>query len=173
MSHALLINIAITIAVLLWVLYRQLSTRPIKERSKVGIILIGVGVVETLVMLQHGTPTAEDIGLLLLSLLIGIGLAAVRATTVKIWSTHGVALRRGTILTALLWLVSIAQHLAVEHFISDGLGEATLLIYLGFVLAAQQRILIVRAKSRGLFAEPADTSPEPGRNGASSVHTEK
>lgn len=37
-QHASVINIAISAALLLWVLYRQLSTRPIKERSKISII---------------------------------------------------------------------------------------------------------------------------------------
>jgi hypothetical protein len=87
-----------------------------------------------------------------LSLIIGIALAAVRALTIRIWADGDQVLRRGTVLTALLWVVSLAQHMIVGGLL---LGDATLLIYFGLVLIAQQQVLMVRARSQGLFARPA------------------
>lgn len=154
MNQAGIANIVVSLAVLAWILYRQLSTRPLREQSRIALILIVVGAAEAVPIMNHNPPSLHDAGFLLLSALIGIALAAVRALTVRIWADGDRVLRRGTIPTALLWLASIAQHLAVGFFVADGLGNATLLVYFGLVLAAQRQVLMIRARSQGLFAQP-------------------
>jgi hypothetical protein len=142
----------IALAVLVLVLYLQLTTRSLRERSLIAVILVVVGAANSASVLSHISPSLRDIGLLVLSLTIGISLAAVRALTIRIWADGDQVLRRGTVLTALLWVVSLAQHMIVGGLL---LGDATLLIYFGSVLIAQQQVLMIRARSQGLFARPA------------------
>lgn len=144
-------SLAVAIVVLAWVLYRQLTTRPLRKQSWAAIILILVGGADTVQFTSRITPSARDAGFLLLSAVVGAGLASVRGLTVRIWADGDQVLRRGTILTALLWLISIAQHIVIGRLASDGLASATLLLYFGLVLAVQQQVLLVRARSQGLF----------------------
>lgn len=148
-------GIVIALAVLALVLWRQLTTRPLRERPLIAVILVLLGVADTVPAASRTTPSPRDAGLLLLSLAIGIALAALRALTVRIWADGDRVLRRGTILTALLWLASLAQHVTVTASVSGGLGNTTLLIYFGLVLIAQHQILMIRARRRGLPARPA------------------
>lgn len=115
-------GIVIALVVLVLVLWRQLSTRPLRERPLVAVILVLLGVAETVPVASRSTLSPRDAGLLLLSLAIGIALAALRALTVRIWADGDRVLRRGTILTALLWLASLAQHVTVTASVSDTPG---------------------------------------------------
>jgi hypothetical protein len=142
----------IALVMLVLVLYLQLTTHPLRERSLIAIILVVVGAANTASVLSQITPSLPDIGLLVLSLIIGIALAAVRALTIRIWADGDQVLRRGTALTALLWVVSLVQHMIVGGLL---LGDATLLIYFGLVLIAQQRVLMIRARSQGFSARSA------------------
>lgn len=148
-------SIVITLVVLVFVLYRQLTTRPLRERSWIPVVLVVIGAVDTVQVVSRSVPSLRDTGILLLSIVIGIALAALRALTVKIWADGDQVLRRGNVLTALLWLVSLAQHVVFGGLASPALVSATLLIYFGLVLAAQQYLLLIRALSRGLFARPS------------------
>ena len=59
--------------------------------------------------------TAAPIAWLVLSLLAGAGMGAVRGATVRIWRAEdGSAWRQGTVLTTTLWIVSLATHLVSE-----------------------------------------------------------
>lgn len=137
------------------VLYLQLSTRPLRERPLTAVILVIAGAAETVPAASRIPLSLRDTGLLLLSLVIGIALAAVRALTMRIWADGDRVLRRGTILTALLWPASLVQHVVVTASVAGGLASSTLLIYFGLVLAAQHPIRMIRARSRGLPARPA------------------
>lgn len=148
-------GIVMALVVLVLVLWRQLSTRPLRERPLIAVILVLLGVAQTVPVASRSTLSPRDAGLLLLSLAIGIALAALRALTVRIWADGDRVLRRGTILTALLWLASLAQHVTVTASVSGGLGNTTLLIYFGLVLIAQHQILMIRARRRGLPGRPA------------------
>ena len=148
-------NFVIALAVLMPVLYLQLSTRPLRERPLTAVILVIAGAAETVPAASRITLSLRDTGLLLLSLIIGIALAAVRALTIRIWADGDRVLRRGTILTALLWPASLVQHVVVTASVAGGLASPTLLIYFGLVLAAQHQILMIRARSQGLPARPA------------------
>jgi hypothetical protein len=78
---------------------------------------------------------------------------AARALTVHIWRTEdGSALVRGTAVTALLWIVSVAAHFALQVGIDHstkivGFGSARLLLYLAITLGAQRAVMQRRAAS--------------------------
>ena len=157
-------NILIGVLVLVWLLARQLQTRPVKEDSTLVFIgvLVVVGIAQTVAAMQkahaHSLPTAA-IAILLVGLALGAGLGAVRATTVKLWRDQtGVALRKGTGVTAVLWLVSIGLHFGLDALLDhtttiNDLGTATILIYLAVTLGVQREV--VRARAAKLPGRPS------------------
>lgn len=76
-------------------------------------------------------------------------MGAIRAYTVKLWSSGSVVYRQGTWLTIGLWIVSVALHLAVDQI--GKTGDATLLIYYGITLAVQN--WVVQSRARRSFPE--------------------
>lgn len=140
-------SIVITLGVLAWVISRQLSVRPLKERSRIGWVLLAIGVVETVQFAGSHSVDGTDLALLALSAAIGCVLALGRAFTVRLWSEGDTVLRQGTVATAVLWLVGLGQHLLVETVVhAPGLAEASLLGYFGLVLLVQRAVLLDRAR---------------------------
>lgn len=145
-----LINIVITVLVLAFLLTRQLSARPLRDRSLIGLILVLVGLVGSAQFFTKNHPGAGDVALLVVSLAIGVALAAVRALwTVRLWVQDGRTMRQGSALTAVLWVVSLGQHLAMDKLVMTGAGTATILLYFGIVLMVQREVLLMRAKRSG------------------------
>jgi hypothetical protein len=142
-------NILIGIAVLAFVLYRQLQPRPIRDNVRLPIILGVIGLVELIQFLSkhHGSKTFLVLGG---SLVLAVVFGAFRAATTHVWIEGGQAWRRGNWITAVLWIVSLVGHLGYDYLVDGkgplaGLGSASLLLYLGVTLLIQGLILLARA----------------------------
>lgn len=70
-------------------------------------------------------------------------MAAIRATTVKVWLEQGITYRQGTWLTILLWVVSIGLHVVLNMI--RHVGQSTSLIYLAITFTVQKLIVQKRA----------------------------
>jgi hypothetical protein len=150
MNNPAQLNIAITVVVLVLLLTLQLSARPLRDKPTIGVILAVVGLAESAQFFTAHHPGAGDIALMVLSLAVGAALAAVRALfTVRIWSQDGRLMRQGNALTALLWVVSIGQHLLIDRLVMPGAGTVTILFYFGVVLIVQRAVLLARAQRMG------------------------
>jgi hypothetical protein len=148
-----LINVVVTVLVLVFLLSRQLSVRPLRERSVIGLVLVVLGLVGSAQFFAAHHPGVGDVALLALSLVIGCGLAVVRALwTIRLWVRDGRTLRQGNALTALLWVVSLGQHLAVDKVVLTGAGSATILLYFGVVLTVQREALVLRAHKSSVLS---------------------
>jgi hypothetical protein len=142
-------DVVIGIAVLALLIYRQLRTRPVNASGlRVLAILAIIGVVEATQYLQKnhgGTMTYAVGGSLALAAVFG----AVRAATVRIWLKDGLPWSRGSWLTASLWIVALAAHLGYDSLVArghgDGLGSATVVLYLTVSLGIQRVIVQERA----------------------------
>ncbi|MFJ5677616.1 hypothetical protein [Streptomyces sp. NPDC093097] len=143
-------NLAIAALVLVWLLSRQLTERPLRERSPVGLVLIAIGAVETGWYVTSYPLTWRDGALVAASLAAGVLLAAVRAFTVRLSVREGRIMRQGTALTAALWILGLAQHFLIDTAVAAQLGAVTVLFYFGVVLLAQQLVLVRRAAVAGL-----------------------
>jgi hypothetical protein len=153
MSGANLANLIIGIAVLALVLSRQLVTRRLSESYRLSVILAVIGVVEFVDFLNghphdDGGIAAAVVGSLVLAAAFGVA----RALTVRVWRDDGQLLRRGTWLTALLWIVSLAAHLGYDYLVAGhvtgknggNVGDATIILYLVVSLTVQRFILLNR-----------------------------
>jgi hypothetical protein len=158
MSGANVTNLVIGIVVVVLLVSRQLMARRLNESYRLSVILAVIGAVEFVNFLKsvHG-PHDDDrivvavVGSLLLAGLLG----AARALTVRVWrQDDGQLMRRGTWVTAVLWVVSLAVHLGYDELVaghiagSNGgnVGDATIVLYLMVTLAVQQFLLLARVK---------------------------
>ncbi len=153
MSGANLTNLIIGVLVLVLFLSRQLVTRRLNESYRLSVILGVIGIVEFANFLRgHPNDDGGIAAALAGSLAIAAVSGAVRAPTVRVWRENGQLLRKGTWLTAVLWVVSVAAHLGYDDLVAGhisgknggNVGDATVLLYLVVTLTIQRFILLHR-----------------------------
>ena len=160
-------NIVIGIAVVALVLYRQLAVRSVRtDRAGRGMLIFAViGVAQLGQFVSHGGRIGVvGIAALAISLVLAAGLAAARAATMKLWRTDQGWFRQGTVVTLVLWLISIGSHLGIDALAGHlagraedvaGLGQATLLLYLAVSLGIQSVLLARRVSALSNGSLPA------------------
>lgn len=140
-------SLVIGLAVLAYLLVRQRQVRPVSPRAQLvfPIALMLLGASDISGYLQSRLPSPGQIGVLALSVVVlGAGLGAWRAWSVRLWWQQSQLLRQGTWLTMALWVVSVGLHLLIEG--AAGIGSASLLLYLGVTLVVQRLVFQARAK---------------------------
>jgi hypothetical protein len=154
----------IALAVVAWLLWRQLQVRELRrDRGMLFPLILVVAGVAEIVGYSHGHPLgAVGYTLLATSIVVAGIFGAIRATTVRLWIADGKLLRQGTYVTCALWIVSIAIHIGGDYVIAphdaDRLGGVSLLLYLGVQLAVQRVCLNERARRR---PHPGPAAPTP------------
>jgi hypothetical protein len=146
MSGGTALNLVIGVVILALLIARQLTTRPLRASYRLPLILAVIGVIEFTSYLK-GRHDLTGIGAAVAgSLVIAAVTGALRAFTVKVWrSGAGQLWRKGTWLTALLWIVSLAAHLGYDYVVSaKGVGDATILLYLAVTFTVQYWVLLYR-----------------------------
>jgi hypothetical protein len=162
MSGAAVVSVVIGLAVLAWVLFRQLSTRRLSENYRLSLILAIIGAVQFIDFLKGhpGNPggiTAAVAGSLVLAAAFGVA----RSLTVRVWRQGGQLLRKGTWVTALLWVIAVAAHYGYDDLVAghitgkngSSVGNATVLLYLVISLTVQQFVLLARVKRQDAAGE--------------------
>jgi hypothetical protein len=154
MSGANLTNLIIGVAVLALLLRRQLATRRLSESYRLSVILAVIGLVEFADFLKgHPSDDGGIAAAVIGSLVIAAVFGAVRALTVQVWRGEGGhLLRKGTWLTAVLWVLSLAAHLGYDELVAGhitgknggNVGDSTVLLYLVVTLAIQRFVLLRR-----------------------------
>jgi len=161
------VDLVIGIAVLALILVRQMQVRPVRASFRLPLILAIIGVIELYQFFQHnqhhntGVVFAALAGSLALAAIFG----AIRALTVRVWINAGQALRQGTWLTAVLWIVSLGVHLGYDYLVDgkgpqSGLGTASLTLYFAVTYTIQR--LILQAKAQRIAASPHQDISDPG-----------
>lgn len=155
MSGGTSASLSISILIAAYVVYRQVTTQRLQENYRLPLILGILGIIEFVAFL-NGHPH-DDGGIAAAvagSLVIAAALGAVRALTVQVWRQDGQLLRKGTWVTAALWVVSFGAHLGYDYLVAGhvtagrnggNVGDATILLYLVVTLAVQRYVLMTRA----------------------------
>jgi predicted permease len=160
------INIAIGIALIGWLLSRQIRIRPVRDSSsaKLFLVLGAIGLIETIDTIHtkgNGTVGTATILWIAGSLVVAAVFGVVRAMNVKVWKNKaGRIVSKGSVTTIVLWIVSLALHFAFELGIDhssdvSGLGSVTILLYIALSLGVQREI--VRFRAAGLAEEARPT----------------
>ena len=174
MSGSDVISLVIGLAVLALVLVRQLSTRRLSENYRLSVILAVIGVVQFVDFLKGhpGNPsgiTEAVIGSLVLAAVFGVA----RAITVRVWRQGGQLLRKGTWVTAGLWVVAVAAHYGYDALVAGHLtgkngssvGNATILLYLVISLTVQRFVLLARVRRQDAAGQvPTSDQQVPANN---------
>jgi hypothetical protein len=155
MSGASITNLALGVLVLVLLLSRQLVTRRLSESYRFSVILAIIGIVEFANFLKGHPDDDGGIAVAVVgSLVIAAVFGAVRALTVKVWRENGQLLRKGTWLTAVLWILSLAAHLGYDALVAGhvtgkngaNVGDATIMLYLVVTLTVQRFVLLDRVR---------------------------
>jgi hypothetical protein len=153
MNYLLYIGYA---ALVIFAIYRQFASQQVSRRTLLLIpALLAFGTLQTL-----GKATLGPVDVLLLGVnaSIGLGMGLWRGQTYRLWAAaDGSAWQRGTLLTAINWLVLIGIRVGfgvVAHFAgianSQMIGEMLASLFVTF--AAQSLIIWLRSQSaRGLL----------------------
>jgi len=158
-------NAVLGLAVLAWVLWRQVQAREvITERSPRGLlVLAGFGVWAAAQGLGGASVSPAALALVVAGVAISAGFGALRGRLQPVWlDASGRVLRRGNALTVTLWLTAIAVHVGVDAVVARvdpgaaGLAGGSLLVCLALSLTAQR--LVVRGRAGRLACE---VSPVP------------
>jgi hypothetical protein len=152
-SSTAAINVAAGVVIVALLLVRQMKPRRARENSALRLVLVlaVIGVFELSNTIGHRSVASATVAWIVASLLIGGALGAARAATVTIWrAADGAAWRRGTLLTGVLWIVSLGAHFALEVGIDDStkiaaLGASSILLYLAITLGVQREVVRWRA----------------------------
>jgi uncharacterized membrane protein YhaH (DUF805 family) len=154
MSSTTVIDLVIGVAVLALLLSRQLTTRPLRESYRVSLILAILGVIQFINFLD-GHPHGNDGGIaaaVIGSLVLAAVFGAARVPTIRVWRDSGRLLRKGSWLTAVLWVLAVAAHLGYDYLVAGhisgknggNVGDATILLYLVVTLTVQRFLLLRR-----------------------------
>ena len=144
-------DLVIGLAVLALLVYRQLQVRPVRANMRLPLVLAVIGIIELTQFLHHQHHTGTVIAALAGSLALAAITGAIRAATVHVWIDAGRALRQGTWITAVLWVVSLGLHLGYDYLVDGkgdlaGLGSASLTLYFAVTYVIQRLILQARAQ---------------------------
>jgi hypothetical protein len=172
-------SLVIGMAALALLLARQVRPRPLEGNYVLVIVLGVIGLAEAGAFLfgtqqfvsflkghDHHLALAVPDGAAMVTAAVGsLALAAVtgalRAPSVRLWRQDGQVWRKGTALTAVLWLVSLALHLGYDVLVARGkadadFGAATMLLYFAVSLTVQNIVLGARGlRLRGSGRYPA------------------
>jgi hypothetical protein len=159
------VNLLIGLAVLALLVYRQLQVRPVRANFRLPLILAVIGVIQLSQFLKHDHHTGTVLAALAGSLALAAITGAIRAMTVRVWFQAGQALRQGTWITALLWVVSLGVHLGYDYLVDGkgsqaGLGTASLTLYFALTYTIQRFIL--QAKAQRIAQAPRQDVGDPG-----------
>jgi hypothetical protein len=141
-------DLVLGILVLGLLIYRQFIARPVRDAFRLPLILAVIGIVGLISFLKgknvDGALMAGLVGSLVLAAVFG----GIRAMFTKVWIQDGRAWRKGGVIGAVLWVVTLAVHLGYDQLVysHSQLGNATILLYLAVSLVVQGLILEARAQ---------------------------
>ncbi|GIG20013.1 hypothetical protein Cch01nite_07370 [Cellulomonas chitinilytica] len=159
-------NAVLGLAVLAWVLWRQVEVREVAaDRSPRGLLVLAAFGAWTAAQALDGAAVSPvALALVVAGVAVSAGFGALRGRLQPVWrDASGRVLRRGNALTVVLWLTAIAVHVGVDALVARvdpgaaGLAGGSLLVCLAVSLTAQR--LVVRERAARLAGDAAVPAP--------------
>ena len=169
MSGSDVVSLVIGLAVLALVLVRQLATRRLSETYRLSVILAIIGVVQFVDFLKgHPGNPGGIVAAVAGSLVLAAAFGVARALTVRVWRQGGLLMRKGTWITAILWIIAVAAHYGYDDLVAghitgkngSSVGNATVLLYLVISLSVQQCVLLARVRRQDAAGEVPTEGPQ-------------
>ncbi len=154
------IEIVLVAALVVWVLYRQVTGRFVRGGAdlwRMPLILTAVGVLS--LAGSHPELSAVAVAVTAADLLVTAGLGAVRGYAVRLETRDGYLYQRGGVPMLVLWLVTIGVRVGIA-FAGAAIGAGTLLtastaLSIGLSLLVQAAVLARRVAADGRPIRPA------------------
>ncbi|GLX04106.1 hypothetical protein Misp03_10330 [Microbispora sp. NBRC 16548] len=143
--------VALALAVVAFVIYRQMRPRPVAR--PVGLIIAAVMVLAGLGGggLVDPRHTALSLAVLVAELLVAAGLGVLRAMTTRVWrDQHGVAWSQGGVATLIAWVGSVAVRvamIALTSLLGLASSQTSVLLFVGVTLGVQFLVVARRASA--------------------------
>ncbi len=140
-------TVALDVLIALYILSRQRRIRVVPHVLSLRFpIVVGVlGLINLLSFSDTHHPSRSNYFWVLATLVVGaLLLGAVRALTVRIWTSNSWIVRQGTWLTMALWVLSLALHF-VAGAGAGNLEASSFLLYLGVTYGVQNYVVHRRA----------------------------
>jgi hypothetical protein len=132
----------------LYILNRQRRVRLVPRLLglRFPIVLGVVGLIDLVSYTNDHHPSQSAYLWMVATLIVGgVILGAIRALTVKIWTSNSWVLRQGTGITMALWVVSLALHFLSGASGAGNLEAASFLLYLAITYGVQRYVVHRRA----------------------------
>jgi hypothetical protein len=146
----IVVNAGIYVALIAFVLYRQMTAQPLRPQRLVLLpLLLGAFAIQQ-ISGQHLSAAFGTVAYLGVNFIVGIVLGVWRGTTFRLWSEVGTVMMRGTWVTLVAWGVLIvirAGFALATHAVRYGQGVVIgeLLLALAVTFAAQNVVIWMRA----------------------------
>ncbi|MCL2483595.1 MAG: hypothetical protein FWF43_09335 [Propionibacteriaceae bacterium] len=130
------------------ILRRQLLPRPVKERPTLALVIMGVGLILAVSAIATDWIGVSETSIVVLAVslvILAAGFGAIRAATCRVWTQDDTVMRRGTIWTLVLWVVTMGAHVYLDTLVRG--SNSTALLYMGISLYVQQLIVRRRAEA--------------------------
>ena len=161
-SASALFQIAIAAAVLVLVVARRFTPRPIRgnaRRWRLPLIMCAIGAWDLVSLGRHTPPikiTGTDLAFLVVGAAISGALGLLRGTTIRIYPLNGQLVQRYSPVTAALWIGTIAVRLgmdlaATSFGVAKDVASASLLLMFGISLLGESLIVAARTGQTGTF----------------------
>jgi hypothetical protein len=157
MGATQILDIVVAVALVGWIIVRQVQPRPFNPRQLLILpaIMIIVGASEVSKAAPSGhSLTNTQITWLVVDLAVAVVSGVARAVTIRLYEQAGELWRQGTRVTVVLWLASIAARLVIALIGSHaGAGKVLddgLLLSFGVSLVVQAAVLIWRGQQLGI-----------------------
>src|SRR5580704_7684158 len=158
-STGVIVNAALVLALVVFLLYRQTVARPVVARRLwllPGILaIVGVAVVANV---NKGQLSYTAIEWIAIDIVVSLVLGGIRGCFVRVYARDGVMWRQGGVITVTLWLVAIAARLLLGFLAGKaGVGnvsEAAIELSLAASLLAQNAVIAYRGTRMGLPFAP-------------------
>ncbi|BCW75469.1 hypothetical protein [Arthrobacter sp. NicSoilB11] len=148
---SLAVNVGIYVALIAFVLYRQMRAQPLRVRRLV-LFPAGLGLIGLQQLARQ--PLAMDVGgaaVFVAGIVIGLAAGLWRGTTFRVWADAGYAMVKGTAMTLVAWAVLMGMRLPFALFDPSshhpqGLVVGELLLALAISFAGQNAVVWAHAK---------------------------
>jgi nicotinamide riboside transporter PnuC len=158
-NTAVIVNGALVVALVVFVLYQQTIARPVVARRLwllPGILAV-VGVI-VIANINKGVLSYTALTWIGIDIVVSIVLGVVRGFFVRVYERDGVMWRQGNVITVSLWIVAILVRVVIGYFADKaGVGNvstAALELALAASLLAQNGVIAYRGTQQGLPFAP-------------------
>jgi hypothetical protein len=157
MSSTQVVDVVVAIALVAWIVVRQVQPRPVNVRQLLILpaILIVIGASEVSKAAPSGhSLTSTDVTWLAVDLAVAVISGLARAATIRLFEQDGELWRQGTRVTVALWLASIAARVVIallgSHHGAGKVLDDGLLLSFGVSLIVQSAVILWRGQQTGI-----------------------